>query len=305
MKIDYIEGPVTVYCLRRKGTDTTYWIFGDQHQLTDGCSDDKTCMRGRVARLEQFISEEALAHPERTLHVLLETWPLDRLDETQVRSYDTRSYLQMLSHFFASSLLKDPCQTYYPNVRVHGIDARQSSTAFQGIMDTARDADHLTKEQIDNCIKCLEVYREDKNVEGLINYHLRSSGVLERIEALRSQDHRRLCSGVLRRHHTTRRFYETPIGDIIQALEDMDQAVVSAFLSTFMREALKVMDADALSVLLTADRAVVFVGLEHAEKYMKLLNRVGFECVWPDKNQRRTGRMRQCIDFRQAPTPYF
>ena len=124
------------------------------------------------ARLEQFISEETLAHPERTLHVLLETWPLDRLDGTQVRSYDTRSYLQMLSQFFASSLLKDPCQTYYPNVCVHGIDARQTSTAFQGIMDTARDADHLTKEQIDHCIKRLEVYREDKNVEGLSLHRL-------------------------------------------------------------------------------------------------------------------------------------
>jgi hypothetical protein len=305
MKIDFLEGPVTAYCLR--SADATYWIFGDYHQLTDGCSSDMACMRGRVARLEQFISEEALAHPDRPLDVLLETWPLDRLDnDTQSRVFDTRTYVQMLCHFFMSSLLKEPCQTYYPNVRVHGIDARQASSAFQGIVETAAVAvEHLTTEQVEHCIQCLDLFRDEKNVQGMFDYVVRSYGVLQRIQALRSAKEKQLCSSILDRHRSSREFYQTHIERIRHALVHSHLPYLSEFFSIFMREAMNIMDANALATLLTTDRAVVFVGLEHAEIYARLLTRVGFECVWPESNQRKSGRMRQCLDFRRAPTPYF
>ena len=316
MKIDFLEGPVTCFLVEQETTGRRFWIFGDQHFLGKGCT---PCPSGRVGRLEQFISEEAMRNPQRNIDVILESTTLDDFPEdTMEMRFNTATYIQMLDHFFYSATLKAPCSTYYPNVRLHLADARQVGSAFQGIIATAHamafehvyvnnkiDAvNSIPQEQYQWCILCLEAYLDDVNVGGIFAYQIKQAGVGEKIATLTDPVERQLCESLLKLPQS---FHEIRVESLLRAFREKQTEVVYDFLIMFQDESVRVMDANVMAVLLSGcRRAVIFVGLEHAETYRNLLvQNLGFKSLWPTTNQVRAAKMKQCIDFRTAPWPYF
>ncbi len=134
-----LEGPVVGACVRGYGKQI--FLFGDQHHISMDCS--ARCIKGgRMIRLEQFVSEAARdlwnRAPKETIDVMLESPKTARVRQIQDNEestyfYTASSYIQLLEQFLVGCTAAPSCSSacYYPNIRVHLMDARQETREFE------------------------------------------------------------------------------------------------------------------------------------------------------------------------------
>ncbi len=196
--IAVLEGPVAAYCV--KGFNRCVWVFGDEHVWKDDAlrlqSSPDTPLTGRLGRLEQFISEEALRLNDSPLYVILEAsethYDVQRVDKDWMFKEEVGNYMSSLELFLRGCVRRrtshgDDWSCYYPNVRLVGTDTRQSDHLFNKLyrmVTRVRVPDHILK----RVRSTVQVYKVLHNSD--------PADVAEALEAIR--EYKSLGCGTLR-----------------------------------------------------------------------------------------------------------
>lgn len=330
---DYIEGPVSAYLW--EGSDgRKIWLFGDRHVTTSGCI--TRCVDGRVGRLEHVIANLAddFEVRRKVLHVLVErsqvTLPVfEEGQETHIQ-FSGATYMDTLNTFlFGCHGCSSAC--YYPNVRFHATDARQTHEPFNAIMQVATGcssaffqkftstddaSDHvswsdvpndvidriyeedLTKEDLETVAWALGEYTGEETVSDLFLRTMEIVGVLGVIEETSQKDFfvqyiREQLDGIT---PDLAGFFRRRLADI----DVNDRRGIVTFLCDWMDAADLLMDTYTLAKILVdgLESAIVLCGFVHVDTLNGLMEKLGFTLLF---SHEISGD--QCLDMRGAPHP--
>jgi hypothetical protein len=331
MNVEWLEGPVFASYWVKGGR--RFWLYGDLHEINADCT--KTCLKGRLARIEQVIAESAATLYPDKLHILLEVppWKNKKPLVAKVGSYIDLVGLFLLGCRRTNTNCKQAC--YYPNVEVHPLDARKMLMAFNGVCEAAYRMDtrirnhakalaSIPKEHVAPCVGFMESYRACETMKDIYMRVMNETGSIDQIKAVRNKADRDIIYEQIVNHmFQDDDFFHMGVQEVTRALRSFvqnkpsasDTRVLYEFFAGWQRTAEGVMDAYAsgrmfrdFDSMKSLDNVIVFAGYVHTETYKRLLSKMGFTCKWQTPEEKKPMHQRkltQCHDMRGAPSVTF
>ena len=327
--IDFLQGPIYVDVW--EGHGKLILNFADYHEFKEAC-EFKQCTNTRIGRMDHFLADWSRALDTRGKRVdcfVESQYPPNPEDiEQQPKHHFVDNYLSFLVLSMwpcYASAEKCASSCYYPNLRLHNVDARKIKPVFrkmynasfayqQTLEDLGEDAPahrvlkHLEREHLHHTIQSLKTYQRHGfvTVKDILNDAMEP--VNEHYNKIRNKQLRSSLERLIHENLRTRygRLLGLAIEDVLIGLQNISgnsrpaYEVVGTFFNDLFRAGLSIQDAYCLAKLhstldggRTPDHVVLYTGMHHTNFHSHVFKHLGYKRLW--KSSKNT---HQCLDLR-------
>lgn len=326
IKVDFVEGPISLSKHYSKEMEKTIYIFGEVHQKKKLC---RAKTNERVMDIANFLELTLLENKNKVVDIFLEVNL--RWIQEKTRQY---GYLEDISDKFRSCLLQQKdCQ--YKNARIHYTDVRFNAE-FNDIQRYKKNLNELLKEleditptQNDDSPKGVRlkylieklrqtvdpILRLEEN-EDKKAFQVKIKKQIHNIRDSRVQDEISILIPWQKAIHsivTIVKNTQTILDNVVEytnGVSDLYEILSEASLGIIYAHS-KLMDIYLMARVFRTFRngsdpksIIIYVGNNHAETYRQILTAFGFQEI--NKAQSRANsRDVQCVDLQTFKQPFF